>query len=81
MCADSVGCVDPKSCEDFCENAVGCSNIAYPKLVLELLPVGQCVCVWGGGGGGGGGGMGGRGGGGAGLSLFVGLHSISKPSI
>ena len=45
LCADSVGCVDPKTCEDFCDNAVGCSNIAYPKLVLELLPVGQCVCV------------------------------------
>nr|KAG5706614.1 hypothetical protein BaRGS_005684 [Batillaria attramentaria] len=37
---DSVGCVDPEACERICENAVGCSNIAYPKLVLELLPVG-----------------------------------------
>ncbi|KAL8611815.1 hypothetical protein ACOMHN_053536 [Nucella lapillus] len=37
---DSVGCVDPAVCERVCENAVGCSNIAYPKLVLELLPVG-----------------------------------------
>ncbi|PVD22368.1 hypothetical protein C0Q70_18178 [Pomacea canaliculata] len=37
---DSVACVDPQACQHFCENAVGCSNIAYPKLVLELLPVG-----------------------------------------
>ncbi|XP_050418899.1 sodium/mannose cotransporter SLC5A10 [Patella vulgata] len=37
---DSIGCVDPAECEKYCENAVGCSNIAYPKLVLELLPVG-----------------------------------------
>ncbi|XP_055955745.1 sodium/glucose cotransporter 4 isoform X3 [Patella vulgata] len=37
---DFIACVDPAECEKFCENAVGCSNIAYPKLVLELLPVG-----------------------------------------
>ncbi|XP_076436803.1 sodium/mannose cotransporter SLC5A10-like [Babylonia areolata] len=37
---DTVGCVDPQVCQEVCENAVGCSNIAYPKLVLELLPLG-----------------------------------------
>ncbi|XP_033732423.1 sodium/glucose cotransporter 4-like [Pecten maximus] len=37
---DEVGCVDPDECSRICDNPVGCSNIAYPKLVLELLPVG-----------------------------------------
>ncbi|XP_069119420.1 sodium/glucose cotransporter 4-like isoform X2 [Argopecten irradians] len=37
---DEVGCVDPEECSRICDNPVGCSNIAYPKLVLELLPVG-----------------------------------------
>ncbi|XP_074655538.1 sodium/glucose cotransporter 4-like [Tubulanus polymorphus] len=37
---DEVGCTDPELCRQFCGNPVGCSNIAYPKLVMELLPVG-----------------------------------------
>ncbi|KAL5012467.1 hypothetical protein ScPMuIL_011018 [Solemya velum] len=37
---DEVACVDPDLCQKYCDNPVGCSNIAYPKLVLELLPVG-----------------------------------------
>nr|XP_008114551.1 PREDICTED: sodium/glucose cotransporter 4 isoform X1 [Anolis carolinensis] len=37
---DEVGCVDPEICEDICGAKVGCSNIAYPKLVMELMPVG-----------------------------------------
>lgn len=37
---DEVGCVDPAECSRVCGNPVGCSNIAYPKLVLALLPVG-----------------------------------------
>ncbi|XP_064617111.1 sodium/myo-inositol cotransporter 2-like [Liolophura sinensis] len=37
---DEVGCVDPSDCEKYCGNPVGCSNIAYPKLVLTLLPIG-----------------------------------------
>ncbi|XP_069119422.1 sodium/glucose cotransporter 4-like [Argopecten irradians] len=37
---DEVGCVDPNECSRICDNPVGCSNIAYPKLVIELLPVG-----------------------------------------
>ena len=27
-------------CKKTCDNPIGCSNIAYPKLVLELLPEG-----------------------------------------
>ncbi|KAM9761780.1 sodium/glucose cotransporter 4-like isoform 2-T2 [Menidia menidia] len=37
---DEVGCVDPVECGRICGAPVGCSNIAYPKLVVELLPVG-----------------------------------------
>ncbi|XP_064631090.1 sodium/mannose cotransporter SLC5A10-like [Lineus longissimus] len=37
---DEVACVDPDICMQVCQNPVGCSNIAYPKLVVELLPAG-----------------------------------------
>ncbi|WAR03091.1 SC5A9-like protein [Mya arenaria] len=37
---DEVGCVDAEKCKTYCDNPVGCSNIAYPKLVLGLLPAG-----------------------------------------
>ncbi|NXG66475.1 SC5AA protein, partial [Hemiprocne comata] len=37
---DAVACVDPKECARVCGAAVGCSNIAYPKLVVELMPSG-----------------------------------------
>uniref|UniRef100_A0A8C9S2I2 Solute carrier family 5 member 9 n=1 Tax=Scleropages formosus TaxID=113540 RepID=A0A8C9S2I2_SCLFO len=38
---DEVGCVVPHECERICRTTVGCSNIAYPKLVVELMPVGM----------------------------------------
>jgi len=34
--------VDPTECEKYCGASVGCTNIAYPKLVLDLMPNG----VW-----------------------------------
>ncbi|XP_062840860.1 sodium/myo-inositol cotransporter 2 isoform X2 [Trichomycterus rosablanca] len=37
---DEVGCADPEVCEQVCGNTVGCSDIAYAKLVMELLPSG-----------------------------------------
>ncbi|PVD19459.1 hypothetical protein C0Q70_19948 [Pomacea canaliculata] len=37
---DEVGCVDPDQCRMVCENPAGCTNIAYPKLVIELMPTG-----------------------------------------
>ncbi|NWX59714.1 SC5A9 protein, partial [Promerops cafer] len=37
---DPVACVDPKECTCVCGAAVGCSSIAYPKLVVELMPSG-----------------------------------------
>uniref|UniRef100_A0A8C8VK88 Sodium/mannose cotransporter SLC5A10 n=1 Tax=Pelusios castaneus TaxID=367368 RepID=A0A8C8VK88_9SAUR len=38
--ADAVSCVDPDECLRVCGSEVGCSNIAYPKLVVELMPSG-----------------------------------------
>ncbi|XP_026130363.1 sodium/glucose cotransporter 1 [Carassius auratus] len=37
---DEIACVDPKECDYYCGTSVGCSNIAYPKLVLDLMPNG-----------------------------------------
>lgn len=39
--ADEVACADPELCKQICGNSVGCSDIAYTKLVMELLPAGQ----------------------------------------
>ncbi len=39
--SDSVGCVDPEECVRVCGAEVGCSNIAFPKLVIELMPSGE----------------------------------------
>ncbi|CAJ0915114.1 unnamed protein product, partial [Ranitomeya imitator] len=36
----AVGCVVPEECVKVCGAEVGCSNIAYPKLVIELMPSG-----------------------------------------
>ncbi|XP_068609043.1 sodium/glucose cotransporter 1-like [Brachionichthys hirsutus] len=37
---DEVACVEPEECKKYCGASVGCTNIAYPKLVLELMPDG-----------------------------------------
>ncbi|XP_071146014.1 sodium/mannose cotransporter SLC5A10-like [Mytilus edulis] len=37
---DEVGCADTEVCKKVCDNEVGCSNIAYAKLVMEILPNG-----------------------------------------
>ncbi|XP_031711716.1 sodium/glucose cotransporter 1 [Anarrhichthys ocellatus] len=37
---DVVACVDPAECEKYCGASVGCTNIAYPKLVLDIMPNG-----------------------------------------
>ncbi|KAM4598288.1 sodium/myo-inositol cotransporter 2 [Polymixia lowei] len=37
---DEVACGDPEVCKEVCGNPVGCSDIAYAKLVMELLPSG-----------------------------------------
>lgn len=38
---DEVACVDPSECEKYCGASVGCTNIAYPKLVVDLMPDGK----------------------------------------
>ncbi|ESP05039.1 hypothetical protein LOTGIDRAFT_109602 [Lottia gigantea] len=35
---DEIGCVEPELCMEVCENPHGCSNLVYPKLIVELLP-------------------------------------------
>ncbi|XP_036749962.2 sodium/mannose cotransporter SLC5A10 isoform X1 [Manis pentadactyla] len=37
---DDVACVVPAECLRACGAEIGCSNVAYPKLVMELMPVG-----------------------------------------
>ncbi|XP_035828423.1 sodium/glucose cotransporter 5 [Aplysia californica] len=37
---ETVGCSDPDTCMEVCGSSTGCSNIAYPTLVLNLLPAG-----------------------------------------
>uniref|UniRef100_A0A673A6L7 Sodium/glucose cotransporter 1 n=1 Tax=Sphaeramia orbicularis TaxID=375764 RepID=A0A673A6L7_9TELE len=38
--AGKVACVDPAECDYYCGASVGCTNIAYPKLVVDLMPNG-----------------------------------------
>ena len=40
--SDDIACSSREACLAVCGNPVGCSNIAYPKLVLELMPTGEC---------------------------------------
>ncbi|XP_043974756.1 sodium/glucose cotransporter 2 [Gambusia affinis] len=37
---NEVGCVVPEICKEVCGTEVGCSNIAYPKLVITVMPSG-----------------------------------------
>ena len=37
---DTVACADPDVCREVCGMASGCSNLAYPTLVLQLMPQG-----------------------------------------
>ncbi|KAF0314303.1 Sodium/myo-inositol cotransporter 2 [Amphibalanus amphitrite] len=37
---DEVGCAVPEECKRICDNEISCSNIAYPKLVLNIMPQG-----------------------------------------
>lgn len=42
---DEVACADPEICTQICGNPVACTDIAYPKLVMELLPTGERLFV------------------------------------
>ncbi|NXP83308.1 SC5A2 protein, partial [Ramphastos sulfuratus] len=35
-----VGCTDAQRCRHACGTPAGCSNVAYPRLVVTLLPPG-----------------------------------------
>ena len=37
---EEIGCIDPEKCMAFCGSKSGCSNIAYPKLIIDTMPVG-----------------------------------------
>ncbi|XP_051869406.1 sodium/myo-inositol cotransporter-like [Pristis pectinata] len=37
---DEVVCINPEHCMQVCGSSAGCSNIAYPRLVLGILPAG-----------------------------------------
>ncbi|KAJ6653394.1 hypothetical protein lerEdw1_009295 [Lerista edwardsae] len=37
---DEIACIVPEECRRICGIDVGCSNIAYPKLVVSLMPSG-----------------------------------------
>ncbi|XP_074852557.1 sodium/myo-inositol cotransporter [Carettochelys insculpta] len=38
--ADDIACINPEHCMQVCGSRAGCSNIAYPRLVMKLVPVG-----------------------------------------
>ncbi|XP_070828257.1 sodium/myo-inositol cotransporter-like [Chaetodon trifascialis] len=38
--ADEIACIGPEHCMAVCGSQAGCSNIAYPRLVMALMPVG-----------------------------------------
>lgn len=38
--ADDLACINPEHCVQVCGSRAGCSNIAYPRLVMKLVPVG-----------------------------------------
>ncbi|XP_067950526.1 sodium/glucose cotransporter 4-like [Watersipora subatra] len=37
---ETVGCADAETCSRVCGSPAGCTNIAYPSLVLNLMPTG-----------------------------------------
>ncbi|KAJ8297526.1 hypothetical protein KUTeg_024057, partial [Tegillarca granosa] len=42
---EEVACARPSDCKTYCDNEAGCSNIAYPLLVLRLLPSGTASSI------------------------------------
>lgn len=43
--SDEVACTVPERCYEICQSYAGCSNIAYPKLVLGIMPIGQYLHI------------------------------------
>ncbi len=43
---DEIGCANPDVCYQICHSRNGCSDIAYPLLVLRLMPNGKSlICL------------------------------------
>ena len=40
---ETVGCADPETCMKVCDSPNGCSNIAYPLLIMNLMPIGELI--------------------------------------
>ena len=40
LLSEEIACADPDKCYKICENKAGCANLAYPLLVLRVLPAG-----------------------------------------
>ncbi|KAJ3582029.1 hypothetical protein NHX12_015968 [Muraenolepis orangiensis] len=38
--ADELACISPDHCLEVCGSRAGCSNVAYPRLVMAVMPVG-----------------------------------------
>ncbi|XP_054471266.1 sodium/myo-inositol cotransporter [Anoplopoma fimbria] len=38
--ADELACIGPEHCMSVCGSEAGCSNLAYPRLVVAVMPVG-----------------------------------------
>lgn len=38
--ADELACISPEHCMQVCNSKAGCTNIAYPRLVMNVMPVG-----------------------------------------
>lgn len=37
---EEVACVNPEKCMEICQSRTSCSNIAFPRLVIGIMPVG-----------------------------------------
>jgi uncharacterized sodium:solute symporter family permease YidK len=37
---EDVACGTPEKCKELCGNPGGCTNIAYPRMVVKLMPDG-----------------------------------------
>nr|XP_040056740.1 sodium/myo-inositol cotransporter [Gasterosteus aculeatus aculeatus]XP_040056741.1 sodium/myo-inositol cotransporter [Gasterosteus aculeatus aculeatus] len=40
MFVDELACIGPEHCVSVCGSQAGCSNLAYPRLVMAVMPVG-----------------------------------------
>lgn len=40
MFTDEIACIGPEHCMAVCGSRAGCSNLAYPRLVMAVMPVG-----------------------------------------